>query len=123
MAFVAYPEAIAQMPFAPFWAAIFFLTLIFVAIDSQFGMFDTLVSGVFDVFPSLYRWKVVVTGLLAAVCFSISLILCTDVRCPFLKQPIDSLLEYSLFHLGWHVYLSTYGLVFGLSHLHHDRFY
>ena len=35
LAFVAYPSALSQLPFAPFWSVLFFLMLIFVALDGQ----------------------------------------------------------------------------------------
>lgn len=35
LAFVAYPSAISEMPLAPLWSVLFFVMLIFVALDGQ----------------------------------------------------------------------------------------
>lgn len=35
LAFVAYPEGLAQMPGAPIWSVMFFLMLILLGIDSE----------------------------------------------------------------------------------------
>lgn len=35
LVFIVYPEAIATMPFAPFWAVLFFLMLLTLGLDSS----------------------------------------------------------------------------------------
>lgn len=54
LAFVAYPEAISKMPLPPLWAILFFTMLLSLGLDSQFGMFETVVSGVVDAFPRVF---------------------------------------------------------------------
>ncbi|XP_071126955.1 sodium-dependent proline transporter-like [Mytilus edulis] len=58
LAFIAYPEGIARMPFAPqLWAFLFFFMLFTLGLDSQFAMMETVISGFVDTFPSFLRPK------------------------------------------------------------------
>lgn len=67
LVFIVLPEAISSMPFAPLWAILFFVFIFFVGVDSQFGMFETVLSGIFDEFPFLTRRKYIFTGVLCFV--------------------------------------------------------
>ncbi|VDN42843.1 unnamed protein product, partial [Dibothriocephalus latus] len=48
LAFVVYPEAIAQMPFPVFWSICFFLMLTTLGLGSQFAIVETVMSGLED---------------------------------------------------------------------------
>ncbi|OLN83091.1 Sodium-dependent neutral amino acid transporter B(0)AT3 [Colletotrichum chlorophyti] len=47
-AFLTYPEALAQMPGAQFWAVIFFATLFLLGMSSAFAMLEAMITGVID---------------------------------------------------------------------------
>ncbi|KAH7359273.1 creatine transporter [Plectosphaerella cucumerina] len=47
-AFLTYPEALAQMPGANFWAVIFFATLFLLGMSSAFAMLEAMVTGIID---------------------------------------------------------------------------
>ncbi|XP_064609969.1 sodium- and chloride-dependent GABA transporter 3-like [Liolophura sinensis] len=50
------------MPIPHLWAALFFILVFFLGIDSAFGMIKTFTSGLFDMYPTtLGRYKVLVT--------------------------------------------------------------
>nr|WLN44336.1 NTT4 [Sinonovacula rivularis] len=55
LAFIAYPEAVAQMPLAPVWSVLFFLLLILLGLDSQFVGVEGLVTFVVDQYPHIIR--------------------------------------------------------------------
>nr|WLN44343.1 AAT2 [Sinonovacula rivularis] len=62
LALVVYPEAISKLPLPQLWAVLFFLMLISLGIDSQFGVFETLSCGLTDMWPRLRKHKIPVTG-------------------------------------------------------------
>lgn len=67
LALVVYPEAITKLPIPQLWSALFFLMLLTLGIDSQFGVFETLSSGLTDMFPKLRKRKILVTACLCCL--------------------------------------------------------
>jgi solute carrier family 6 amino acid transporter-like protein 5/7/9/14 len=57
LAFVAYPEAISQLPAPTVWAILFFLMLFTLGLDSQFTILETVVTAIADQYPSMARKK------------------------------------------------------------------
>ncbi|KAL8582804.1 hypothetical protein ACOMHN_066820 [Nucella lapillus] len=63
LVFVVYPEGIARMPGAAIWAFLFFFMLVALGLDSQFAMFETVISAVIDEFPRELRHRRTLFGL------------------------------------------------------------
>ncbi|XP_069749766.1 sodium- and chloride-dependent neutral and basic amino acid transporter B(0+)-like [Narcine bancroftii] len=57
LAFIAYPEALAQLPAAPFWSILFFFMLVTLGLDSQFATIETILTTLLDQFPKLLQSK------------------------------------------------------------------
>jgi len=79
LVFIAYPKAMAQMPCAPLWSAMFFCMILMVGLDSQFVQVESVVTAIVDLYPEVLRIgrnrKIVV----AAVCIFDFIIGCTMV--------------------------------------------
>lgn len=78
VAFVTYPEAIASMPGANFWAVLFFITLMLLGISSAFAMLESVVTMVCDSSwgTRIPRW--IVCTVVVIISFLFSLLYCTQ---------------------------------------------
>ena len=120
LAYVAYPEAIAQLPWSPLWAAVFFLMLISVAIDTQLAVFETVLSGITDMFPVLqqgrYRQLATSAGM-ATTFFAISLPMCSQAGM-YIYQILDWYAAVITFTVNGFLECIVVGFIYGI-----DRFY
>ncbi|XP_071837650.1 sodium- and chloride-dependent glycine transporter 1-like isoform X2 [Apostichopus japonicus] len=79
LAFIAYPEAVAQLPISPLWAFLFFFMLITLGFGSQICIVETVVTSVVDEFPQLLRkWKPLVLFAYCAFAFFFGLLCVTQ---------------------------------------------
>ncbi|XP_078268752.1 sodium- and chloride-dependent neutral and basic amino acid transporter B(0+)-like [Rhinoraja longicauda] len=57
LAFIAYPEALAQLPWAPLWSTLFFFMLLTVGLDTQFAAVEGILTSLVDQFPKYLQSK------------------------------------------------------------------
>uniref|UniRef100_A0A3Q3X1T5 Transporter n=1 Tax=Mola mola TaxID=94237 RepID=A0A3Q3X1T5_MOLML len=55
LAFIAYPQATAMMPFPQFWTVCFFLMIILLAVDTHFISVESLITTFSDLFPEWFH--------------------------------------------------------------------
>ncbi|XP_052795792.1 sodium- and chloride-dependent glycine transporter 1-like isoform X2 [Mya arenaria] len=55
LAFVAYPEGLAQLPVSALWSLLFFFMIITLGLDSQMVMMETVIGGITDIYPNVLR--------------------------------------------------------------------
>ena len=58
LAFVAYPEALAQLPLSWLWSVLFFFMLFLLGLDSEFALLETALTAMYDGFPKIRKYKV-----------------------------------------------------------------
>jgi len=69
LAFIAYPEALATVPLPWLWSILFFLMLFFLGLDSEFALLETVLTAIYDGFPSTRSHKVKITAIGCLSCF------------------------------------------------------
>lgn len=81
LVFVVYPEGIAQMPISPLWSFLFFFMILTIGLDTQFAMFEAVITGLTDEYPKLLRrYKPHFTGFVCFICFLLGLPMVTQVN-------------------------------------------
>ena len=78
LAFIAYPEAVTQMPLPQLWSALFFFMLITLGLDSQLTFTETITTAVMDQWPHLREHKGKVVSGVSVVGFLMGLTMCTN---------------------------------------------
>ncbi|XP_060688326.1 sodium- and chloride-dependent neutral and basic amino acid transporter B(0+)-like [Hemiscyllium ocellatum] len=57
LVFIAYPEALVQLPWAPLWSILFFFMLLTLGLNTQFADLETVITALLDLFPKFLRTK------------------------------------------------------------------
>ncbi|XP_036062827.1 sodium-dependent dopamine transporter [Onychomys torridus] len=76
--FIIYPEAIATLPLSSAWAAVFFLMLLTLGIDSAMGGMESVITGLVDEFQLLHRHRELFTLGIVLATFLLSLFCVTN---------------------------------------------
>ncbi|XP_067903949.1 sodium- and chloride-dependent neutral and basic amino acid transporter B(0+)-like isoform X1 [Heterodontus francisci] len=71
LVFIAYPEALAQLPWAPLWSILFFFMLVTLGLDTQFAASEAIITTLLDQFPNFRQSKYLylTTGVCLLFCF------------------------------------------------------
>ncbi|CAL8335608.1 unnamed protein product [Merluccius merluccius] len=81
LAFIAYPRAVAMMPFPQLWAIFFFLMIILLGLDSQFVGLEALTTAISDMNPAFFhtghRRKILLL-IISIGCFFVGLVMVTE---------------------------------------------
>ncbi|XP_074596811.1 sodium-dependent dopamine transporter-like [Brevipalpus obovatus] len=78
LVFVVYPEAIATMPGAPFWAVMFFLMLLTLGLDSSFGGSEAIITALSDEYSIIRENREIFVAILFILYFFIGLFSCSQ---------------------------------------------
>uniref|UniRef100_A0A3P8UHQ0 Transporter n=1 Tax=Cynoglossus semilaevis TaxID=244447 RepID=A0A3P8UHQ0_CYNSE len=81
LAFIAYPRAVAMMPFPQLWAVCFFVMIILLGLDSEFVGLESLATSISDVNPGFFRTgyrRELLLLAICVVCFFLGLVMVTE---------------------------------------------
>ncbi|KAL8571105.1 hypothetical protein ACOMHN_010566 [Nucella lapillus] len=73
LAFVAYPEALSNLPIPQLWSVLFFFMLFTLGLDSEFGLMETILTCIQDEMPKLRRYKSIMCVLFGIGCYFLAL--------------------------------------------------
>merc|ERR1711971_411401 len=88
LAFISYPDALSTLPVPQLWTVMFFFMLFLLGIDSEFALLETVLTCIYDGIPKLKNYKPVITSLLCASCYVLSLP-CVSSSGPYIFQIMD----------------------------------
>uniref|UniRef100_A0A667YQA4 Transporter n=1 Tax=Myripristis murdjan TaxID=586833 RepID=A0A667YQA4_9TELE len=74
LAFIAFTEAMSQLPGSPFWSALFFLMLLNLGLSTMFGTMEGILAPLTDTFKTLARNKTKLTVFSCVIGFLIGLL-------------------------------------------------
>ena len=89
LAFVAYPEALAQLPYPWLWSILFFIMLFLLGLDSEFALLETALTAVYDGYPRLRKHKVKITFISCVACYLLGLP-CVSNSGPYVLDLMDT---------------------------------
>ncbi|KAG9478357.1 hypothetical protein GDO78_013387 [Eleutherodactylus coqui] len=79
LAFIAYPEALTQLPVSPLWSFLFFFMLLTLGLDSQFAIIETITTSILDAYPqAMKKHRIPITIALCCVLFLLGLVCVTQ---------------------------------------------
>lgn len=99
--FLTYPEALAGMPGANFWAIVFFFTVMLLGISSAFALLESLVTMIVDTDWGKRIPRPAVATIAVIVSFLLSLMYCSEFGY-YLLDAVDTWVNYlALFFVVW----------------------
>lgn len=78
LAFVAYPNALTQLPMPYLWSSLFFLMIIFVVLDTQFCCVEAFITACTDIWPKLRKNRMLFLFMNCLISFFIGIIFVTQ---------------------------------------------
>ena len=72
---MVYPEAVTHIPLSVMWSILFFFMLFLLGLDSEFALLETVLTGIYDMFPKTRGYKVYVCLITCCVCYLLRYVL------------------------------------------------